>query len=176
MYDKHPGGEAMTRRLLELSALSPCRILDMGAGDGRSVRLLQKQGFDAVGIDLVPSSCPSVLEGDFLHCPFPDACFDAVLTECAFFVSGQPEQAFREAARLLKKGGLLLFADVRFTDTASQARMLRAAGLSLYYREDLTHLWKEYYLSLLWEGTADCLCPSVPKGTCFYDLLLCERM
>ena len=67
MTEKHPGGISMTRQLLSLSGLSSGRILDMGAGDGHSVRFLRASGFDAAGIDLIPGD--DVLYGDFLNCP-----------------------------------------------------------------------------------------------------------
>ena len=40
---RHPGGEEHTRQMLELSALETgARILDMGAGDGGAVRLMER--------------------------------------------------------------------------------------------------------------------------------------
>ena len=51
----HPGGEEHSRYLIELSFLSPpARWLDMGAGDGSTVRLLRSLGYEAEGIDLTP--------------------------------------------------------------------------------------------------------------------------
>ena len=51
----HPGGEEHSRYLIELSFLPPpARWLDMGAGDGSTVRLLQSLGYEAEGIDLNP--------------------------------------------------------------------------------------------------------------------------
>ena len=42
----HPGGEEHSRYLIELSFLSPpARWLDMGAGDGSTVRLLRSLGY-----------------------------------------------------------------------------------------------------------------------------------
>ena len=51
----HVGGEAHSRYLMELSFLPQgARVLDMGAGDGKTVRLLRELGFEAEGIDLNP--------------------------------------------------------------------------------------------------------------------------
>ena len=84
MMNGHPGGAAHTRRLLELAALPPgAKILDMGAGASETLAILRAEGFDAVGIDLVPR-CETVLRGDFLHTPYEDADFDAVVSQCAF--------------------------------------------------------------------------------------------
>jgi len=100
----HPGGREHSLRMLELAALPPgARILDMGAGAGETLALLRESGFDAVGIDLSPRT-PEVLRADCLCAPFPDGSFDAIISQCAFFVSGraagsaQAPQARRKAS------------------------------------------------------------------------------
>ena len=166
----HPGGEGHTRRMLALAALPEgARILDMGAGAGETLRLLRERGFDAVGIDLAPRA-PEVLQGDFLAAPFPDGSFDAVLSQCALFVSGDGPGALREAKRLLKRGGKLLLSDVFFE---APAPLLECAGFSVLSAEDMTPQWREYYLEALWrEETDGC---ALPKGKCGYWLLIAER-
>ena len=110
----HPGAEAHTRHMLALAGLPKgARVLDMGAGAGEALAILREYGFDARGIDLTPRSA-DVERADFLHAPFPDASFDAVLSQCAFFVSGDPRGALREACRLLRPNGTLLLSDVFF--------------------------------------------------------------
>ena len=53
--NSHPGGEEHSRYLIELAFLdTPSRWLDMGAGNGDTVRLLRSLGHEAEGIDLVP--------------------------------------------------------------------------------------------------------------------------
>ena len=166
----HPGGAEHTRRLLALAAL-PCgaSILDLGAGAGESVRLLRELGFEACGLDLEPRS-PLVEEGDLLWAPFPDGSFDAVLSECSFYVSGDVPGALREARRLLRPGGRLLLSDVEFTPLRPLAE---AAGFTVLREEDLTPLWREYYLEALWREEAPCC--ALPKGKCAYRLLIAER-
>ena len=166
----HPGGEGHTRRMLELAALEQgARVLDMGAGAGETLRLLRALGFDAVGIDLTPRA-PEVLRADFLAAPFPDGSFDAVLSQCAFFVSGDVPGAMREANRLLKRGGKLLLSDVFFE---APLPLLTAAGFTVLHSEDLTPQWREYYLEALWREETDC--GALPKGKCGYWLLIAER-
>ena len=84
----HPGGDAHTMRMIELCALSPgARVLDMGAGEGEAVALLRAHGLDAVGIDLLPCG-ENVVRGDMLHSGYPNESFDAIISQCAFYVSG----------------------------------------------------------------------------------------
>ena len=168
----HPGGDAHTRYLIELSFLPPgSRWLDMGAGDGQALDILEEAGFPAVGIDLSPRSL-RVERGDFLRTPYETDSFDGVLSQCSFYVSGNVPLALTEAARLLRKGGKLVFSDVT-EDVVVLLNQVRAAGFAVRHLEDLTDQWKQYYLEALWRE--EVLCPPV-KGTISYVLFVCERM
>ena len=167
----HPGGEAHTRRMLELAALpAGASVLDLGAGAGESLALLRALDYDARGIDRAPRA-ETVEPGDLLHAAFPDGSFDAVLSECAFFVSGDVPGALREAHRLLKPGGKLLLSDVFFEDPEP---LLKAAGFAVLHAEDMTEAWQEYYLEALWRG--DPLCCEVPHGKCRYWMLIGKKV
>ena len=167
----HPGGTSHTRRMITLADLTAgARVLDMGAGSGEAVRLMQALGYDAHGIDLSPRS-DMVTQGDFLHLPYADASFDAVLSQCAFFVSGDVPGALREAHRVLKPGGTLMLSDVFFEAPASA---VEAAGFELLQLEDMTDAWREYYLEALWRGE-DCGCV-LPRGKCKYWLLIARKV
>ena len=169
--NKHPGGEAHTLRLLELAELPDgAPVLDMGAGAGETVALLRSRGFDGRGVDLSPRAV-CVEQGDFLHAPYPDGSFDAVLSECAFFVSGDQPGALREAWRLLRPGGKLLLSDVFFDDPAPP---LEAAGFTLLYSEDMTAVWRDYYIEALWREDAPCC--ALPRGKCSYWLLIGRKV
>lgn len=163
----HPGGEEHTRRMIALAELPRgASVLDLGAGAGEAVELLRSMGYRARGIDLEPrGGC--VERGDLLSAPFPDACFDAALSQCAFFVSGDQRAALREAARLLRRGGRLLLSDVFFDDPAAA---LRDAGFELLESEDMTELWREYYFEALWRDGEPCC--GIPKGKSSYWLLI----
>ena len=169
---RHPGGEKHSRYLIELSFLeTPAKWLDMGAGDGSAVAILRSLGFEARGIDLAPRS-EIVERGDYLHAPYEDGVFDGIISECSFYVSGDVPGALREAARLLRRGGKLVFSDV--TENVVQLlNQCRQAGFAVRHLEDLTEQWREYYLEALW--TQEDVC--IPRGKKFsYVLFVCERV
>jgi SAM-dependent methyltransferase len=115
-------------------------------------------------LPIVPK--PLVQKGNLLATAYPDESFDAVLSECSFYVSGHVPQALAEAARILKPNGLLLWSDVFFDDPLP---LLQEACFSVLSLEDITPLWREYYLEAIWNG-ADVSC--VPKGKCRYLALI----
>ena len=165
----HPGGEAHTRRMLSLAGLRPgARVLDLGAGAGETVALLRSLGYEAQGLDLEPLS-PLVAWGDLLGTGLPSGSFDAVLSQCAFFVSGDVPGALPESRRLLKPGGTLLLSDVFFEPPEP---LFRRAGFSLSHAEDITELWRAYYLEALWRE--DEICPAV-RGKCAYWIVICTK-
>ena len=168
---RHPGGEGHTRRMLELAALPPgARVLDLGAGAGESLELLRALGYAARGLDLSPRS-PLVERGDLLCTGLPSGSFDAVLSQCAFFVSGDVSGALKEAHRVLKSGGKLLLSDVFFE---APAPLLERAGFALLRSEDMTDAWREYYLGALWRGE-NCGC-EIPRGKCRYWLIIAGKV
>ena len=168
----HPGGEAHSRYLIELSFLEPgSKWLDMGAGDGSAVRLLRELGYEAEGIDLVPRG-EDVAQGDYLHAPYADGSFDGIISQCSFYVSADVPSALKEASRMLRKGGKLAFSDVT-EDVVTLLNHCRQAGFAVRHLEDLTEAWKEYYLEALWSQDNVCL----PQGRkVSYVLFVCERM
>ncbi|NLL95954.1 MAG: class I SAM-dependent methyltransferase [Clostridiaceae bacterium] len=176
--ERHPGGQNTTRRLLELSDLNPCRILDMGAGSGATLKLLKELGFDVCGIDLEPGE--GVDRGDMLRTGFPDGSFDALISECAFFISGDGCGAIRESRRLLKKGGKLLLSDIFYGDDEDLCNYLLTGGFRPLSCVDITDEWKHYYIEKIWDGTADKFCKLKHKDYCTkkfrYFLSVSERM
>ena len=168
----HPGGEQHSRYLIELAFLeAPSKWLDMGAGDGSAVRLLRSLGYSAEGIDLDPRG-KDVVRGNYLKCPWQDGFFDGIIGQCSFFVGGDVPGALKEAARLLHKGGKLVFSDVT-ENVVTLLSQCREAGFAVRHLEDLTDQWKEYYLEALW--TQDNVC--VPQGKKFsYILFVCENV
>ena len=169
---RHPGGEKHSRYLIELSFLEKgAKWLDMGAGDGGTVRLLRSLGYAAEGIDLEPRG-KDVLRGNFLETPWQDDFFDGILSQCSFYVSGDVSGALKEASRLLRKGGKLVFSDV--TENVVQLlNQCRQAGFAVRHLEDMTDEWKEYYLEALWKEDNVCLSQGKKYS---YVLFVCERV
>ena len=168
----HPGGEEHSRYLIELAFLPPpAKWLDMGAGDGSAVRLLKSLGYEAEGIDRNPRG-EDVTAGDYLQPPYRSGSFDGILSQCSFYVSGDVPGALKQAGRLLRKGGKLVFSDVT-EDVLLLLNQTRQAGFAVRHMEDLTDQWKEYYLEALW--TQDDVCPPGGKKVT-YIFFVCERM
>lgn len=129
------------------------RILDVGCGDGNVVRLLTKKGAHVVGVECSPRQLAKaratpkvgdeeIVEGVGQALPVGDASFDAVvffhsLHHVPAEVMGQ---ALREAARVLKAGGLLyvsepiaeglFFETCKPVDDETQVRALAQAALA----------------------------------------------
>ena len=168
----HPGGETHSRYLIELAFLPPpAKWLDMGAGDGSTVRLLRSLGYEAEGIDIAPRG-EDVTAGDYLNPTYPEGSFDGILSQCSFYASGNVGEALKQAGKLLRKGGKLVFSDVT-EDVVCLLTQARQAGFAVRHLEDLTDQWREYYLEALWTQDNVCL-PRGKKVT--YVLFVCERL
>lgn len=113
------------RRFVELADLSAgARVLDIATGTGIVPLLAAEQvGADGkiTGIDisaemiefakqkLSPISNLQFLVGDAENLDFPDASFNAALCASSLFFVPDMEQALKEAKRVLKPGGFVLF-------------------------------------------------------------------
>lgn len=105
-----PGGLELTRLGLAACQFPPAvRLCDIGCGAGATIALLTSLGYQAIGVDLLPSE--SSVQADAAALPFDDDSFDGVLFECSFSKIAAPEKALSEARRVLKAGGKLLISD-----------------------------------------------------------------
>ncbi len=88
-------------------------LIDLGCGDGALLRLApsRKIGLDlsVTGLGRVPAAIPRVCgDLDSPRLPFRDTCADAVAILDALPYVESPLRLFREIARILKPGGLLI--------------------------------------------------------------------
>ncbi|WP_461164704.1 methyltransferase domain-containing protein [Arthrobacter sp. R4-81] len=114
----------------DLAGLSPGeRVLDLGSGSGTDVfaaAVSVGASGSVVGLDMTPEQLrkasgflkggafPNVdfRQGHIEELPFEDASFDVVISNGAINLSPDKAAVFREAERVLRKGGRLVFADI----------------------------------------------------------------
>lgn len=123
--DTHWWYVALHRLVLEALAKEslgykrPLRILDVGCGTGRLSYLCHQAGYHIRGIDPSPRAISLAkkrlggwhfVKGSATRLPFSEASFNAVLLMDVIYLlhPDQMDQAFAEARRVLKPGGLLL--------------------------------------------------------------------
>ena len=119
-YVRTPGHDRINERLNvpTLAALLPAppgRALDVGTGEGRFARELQRLGWNVVGADASPAMVELAGESvdavvaDAAALPFADASFDLVTAFMSLQDMDEPTLAVLEAARVLGRGGHLCF-------------------------------------------------------------------
>ena len=151
--NRHPGGEEQTIHLLKSIELKKgMKALDLGAGEGETVRIMKAFGLNVQGVDLAPRSS-EVQQGDFLTLQCAADSMDLCISQCAFFVSRDQKNALSECWRVLKKGGFLLLSDL---DTGNLSEMAEQTGFTILRQEDQTLLWREYYLEAIWNDSFCC--------------------
>lgn len=116
--------EIVARALFLL--LEPCRVLDMGAGDGILGCLAAAAGHESTLVDLSQAQLDRAhararreglpdlrcVKADFTATGLPDHSFDRVLLSHALHHAGDPAALLREARRLLAPGGILWILDL----------------------------------------------------------------
>lgn len=92
------------------------RILDVGCGPGKLMRVLRERGWDAYGVDFSPIAVEyaqskhglNVTLGDLFEAAYKNTFFDVVLFNHSLEHMYDPVETLCEAYRILKPGGLLL--------------------------------------------------------------------
>jgi ubiquinone/menaquinone biosynthesis C-methylase UbiE len=142
-------------------------LIDLGTGTGRMLELLAGRYRRGLGLDRSPAMLAyarakleraklqhaQVRQGDIYDLPLADGVADAVVMHQVMHFLGDPPQAIREAARVLRPGGRLLivdfapheleylrdqFAHARLGFSGAQvAQWLDDCGLELVARRDL---------------------------------------
>jgi len=92
------------------------RILDVGCGPGKLMRVLRERGWDTYGLDFSPVAVDyarskhglNAILGDLFEAAYKDAFFDVVLFNHSLEHMYNPVETLCESYRILKPGGLLL--------------------------------------------------------------------
>ncbi|MBI5598913.1 MAG: methyltransferase domain-containing protein [Deltaproteobacteria bacterium] len=144
--------------------MPPMTLLDAGSGTGALSAFLKDEGCRIFGVDIalpmlecsqesLPWTGGMLATGDLEALPFKDASFDAVASSLALQWT-EPELSFREAARVLKPGGLFVFSTLgpatlhelrdclgsdalaRFTGMIEALRLIEASGFETVFSEE----------------------------------------
>ncbi len=125
----HPGGLPLSRRSFEQLRLPPgSRVLDLACGQGTTaIELCNRYDVAVVGVDFSLENLDrarargreALVDGrlEFVHgradeLPFDDACFDAVLCECAVSTFPDKPRVAAEMFRVAREGGQIAISDV----------------------------------------------------------------
>lgn len=119
----HPGGEDLTREAARAAGWKAGdRILDVGCGDGASMRLLRDElGVKPVGCDRDKAILARAkeLDGslqlrqtDGLCLDFPSLYFDGALLECSFSLMNRHDELLHELYCVLKPGACIAITDL----------------------------------------------------------------
>lgn len=127
-------------RLKTILAHAGKKVLDAGCATGEYVSFLRQRGYDAFGIDLLPSAAWAGPDrqrfsvGDVRHLPYPDGEFDTVLLLEVLEHVPDAEGVLREVRRVSRKNLILSVPD------AQMDPLFAEAGLAFHHWVDRSHV------------------------------------
>jgi ubiquinone biosynthesis O-methyltransferase len=133
-------GRLETQLMLELVGdVTGRRVLDVGCGDGEFAMQLAGRGAIVTGIDASAAMIDAANErakqqkvnvsfrvADAQHLPIPDGQFDIVTAVTILCFVDDARPVFREAARVLRPGGLFVIGELGRWSTWAAVRRVRA--------------------------------------------------
>jgi len=139
-----PFWDEVSRRFYrQLRAPRGAKMLDLGAGRGTLVRLARADGVDAHGVEpFWPEPIdPHIVRGFAENLPFEDASFDLVTCFSVLESVEDPAQVLREAARVVREDGRLVFAvpELESYPRLNRERYTHVTG-SRWFRSWLAHV------------------------------------
>lgn len=150
-YDENiaPFGLAATEAIRELlGSGSDLRCLDLGCGTGLHFPTLIDLGWSVTGVDVSEDQLRlarerggdevELVQADASELPFPDGTFDAVFSAFTHTDVDDFDGLLREAARVLRNGGRLVYVGLHPCFIGPHSRFVAADGvpvLHLGYRE-----------------------------------------
>lgn len=166
-----PGGEALTRRGLELIKPEPGSVVvDAGCGPGGGLSVLREYGLRPIGLDLeygllqeAKQAGSPLIQGDVAHLPFAATSVDTIFCECAWNLT-EKKHVLSEFHRVLRPGGSLVLSDIYLrsgagqetnngwpitscfsyaTDLITARNMVAGSGLEVIAVEDHIQLFKQ---------------------------------
>ena len=127
LESEHGAKEKWLEEIRDRIGVKSAKILDVGAGPGFLSIILSEAGYEVYGIDQSLGMLkqaeknasrfgvsPTFMLGDAENLAFTDESFDVVIARNITYALSNPEQAFREWLRILKRNGKILIYDANW--------------------------------------------------------------
>jgi SAM-dependent methyltransferase len=158
----HSGGPDLDATLEAARLAGHERVLDVGCGAGHTALAFAARAAEVVALDLTPAMLEVARElarerglenlsfecGDAMELPFPAASFDVVSCRLCAHHFESPERAVREAARVLRPGGVFLLVDSVAPEQAVLDTFLNAIELlrdPSHVRNHSVSCWRAWF-------------------------------